>query len=526
MCCRRKRIVRYGISLVFSFFLVSISAWTGVKGFSFDIPKLGEFSFFATEYMYTAWNEYTALDKETQKQYSKHYREFRNNLDINLQSSEITLGIRLKTQKYYSLGDHIPEDYKEEKTFNLEKRFLEVRKEPFFLRLGDSYVTLGRGLVLHIQRDEALLLEDSMDGGYGELTTKYLDLTLLGGKVERIYPRSDIYREDKLGGGRVQFKIKNAAEFGFSGLYGDVEEYWGGRGYYRIYGADLHFSLFQDNLDVYAEYSAILKDFGGDYYSAQLESDKGRGFYLGASWAWKSLVLLAEYNDYEGLKYPAGETPYSYNLPPSTDRDIETNDFDDVKGGRLRADLFLTPTDTLTYVSFGIYENQEGDKDIIHYFGGVEQNFDRFYLETSLGRRETDNEGGNEEIIRNLWLLDFVFYATDILSIQFDLKRRTQRDVLFFENPDIEDVYLYDKQHEASISGIWSPYLTATVGYVWNYTEDDLELWNYALETTPLNRLTVKLFYGESPGGLVCSGGVCREEPEFDGWKLETTFRL
>jgi len=31
----------------------------------------------------------------------------------------------------------------------------------------------------------------------------------------------------------------------------------------------------------------------------------------------------------------------------------------------------------------------------------------------------------------------------------------------------------------------------------------------------------LSLAYGKRREGFVCSGGVCRTEPEFDGWKIE-----
>jgi len=36
----------------------------------------------------------------------------------------------------------------------------------------------------------------------------------------------------------------------------------------------------------------------------------------------------------------------------------------------------------------------------------------------------------------------------------------------------------------------------------------------------------VRLFVGRGKGGLKCTGGICRIFPNFEGVKLETTFRF
>ena len=37
---------------------------------------------------------------------------------------------------------------------------------------------------------------------------------------------------------------------------------------------------------------------------------------------------------------------------------------------------------------------------------------------------------------------------------------------------------------------------------------------------------SIRLFVGQTPGGLICSGGVCRQVPPFEGGLLELVLRL
>lgn len=53
----------------------------------------------------------------------------------------------------------------------------------------------------------------------------------------------------------------------------------------------------------------------------------------------------------------------------------------------------------------------------------------------------------------------------------------------------------------------------------------DVQRWNIAeLKLQQSGKHELSIAYGKRRAGFVCSGGICRLEPEFDGWKLEYRF--
>ncbi|MBN1551428.1 hypothetical protein JW979_08165, partial [bacterium] len=58
------------------------------------------------------------------------------------------------------------------------------------------------------------------------------------------------------------------------------------------------------------------------------------------------------------------------------------------------------------------------------------------------------------------------------------------------------------------------------------YPNQDEEWFAGEIIITPISALSVTLFYGELPPGLICSGGQCRIVPEFDGFQAGLTYRF
>ena len=73
-----------------------------------------------------------------------------------------------------------------------------------------------------------------------------------------------------------------------------------------------------------------------------------------------------------------------------------------------------------------------------------------------------------------------------------------------------------------------SPWGTVSLRYSWEDRSgfDRDEFWGVEIQYLPKPSLIVTVFGGGDPGGLVCAGGQCRQEPRFEGFKANFTWRF
>jgi hypothetical protein len=73
-----------------------------------------------------------------------------------------------------------------------------------------------------------------------------------------------------------------------------------------------------------------------------------------------------------------------------------------------------------------------------------------------------------------------------------------------------------------------SPYGSITARYACDdkSTVPAEDYWGGEIEYFPIRAITIGLFVGSDPGGLVCSGGQCRVEPEFEGLRARFAWRF
>jgi len=80
-----------------------------------------------------------------------------------------------------------------------------------------------------------------------------------------------------------------------------------------------------------------------------------------------------------------------------------------------------------------------------------------------------------------------------------------------------------------------SPYLALIGSYeyydntrseFYDEEKDDFHFYSGTVVIKPIDDLYFKLFYGETPGGIKCSSGVCKNFPSFEGIRAECVIRF
>ncbi|MBN2053393.1 hypothetical protein JW905_00640 [bacterium] len=395
---------------------------------------------------------------------------------------------------------------------------------PVSVRAGDFHLSLGRGLTLSVQKNESLDIEDTIDGGLFKLATTSFELLLSGGEVTRPLPTFRIAEKDKVYAARMQGNLPYSLRIGANYVWSEVHEMDLRLNEYQAYGGDVSFTAPNDLFDLYCEYAELDSKLSDEEESYNRIPD-GSGLYGSLTTSLAGVVVLVEYKDYDHFTYPKDSPYYQYNLPPSADREDEANDHEDIRGFRGEVSYFVPAVGTLLHASHGVFEDHGGNVDLTHTYGGIEYTGDWLYVHGVYGHRYTDETiTGEIETTQDRINLDIqvTFAERHSLTLAVETKRKEERFIFGTSLPDQVEVR---DENRSFLTYSFSPYLSITAHYAWDYRRgDDFDdLWAGEVEVTPCSHFSAKVLYGAQPGGLVCSGGMCRTVPDFEGVKLETT---
>jgi hypothetical protein len=260
-------------------------------------------------------------------------------------------------------------------------------------------------------------------------------------------------------------------------------------------------------LDLAAEISEIDKTEGARF-------KEGYGRYFSAAAYIGPVTLLGEYKDYYNFSY-------RYNEPPNAGSSNEAYEHNDVKGPRLlvSADIFATGTLlNASYASFNTHKTATspggaGGDGHIEWYAGIEQTIGRVYFEGTY----FDRDWTDREIQEQHTLADFHVAVG-----------RAGEIILGFDQRLEESRYFSLDTTRSTLAFSLSPWGTVSLRYAWEdrsgFDKDDF--WGVEIQFLPKPSLIVTIFGGGDPGGLVCAGGQCRQEPRFEGFKANFTWRF
>ncbi len=442
----------------------------------------------------------------------EEYHKLREVLSLNLAWSDFTLGVQGQYVGYSVATDQVePGDLdRVYEGLELRKYYLEYLKERLSLRLGTFYTSLGRGLTLYVQKNDVLGFDEPVRGGTASATLGPVELTALGGRVSEPLLQAQFNRtfEDEIYAGHALLRLPRELYLGgsyvsaelasTSPLHGDdqVDTWAVEGGGYGIAGF----------LDAHAEWAEMEKVERGR------EKD-GWGRYLALSSTFGPVTLLAEAKDYWSFAY-------RYNTPPTAGVTTEFYDHNDVKGGRLKAGLDLAATGTLVEASWGDFDSHRepgtlganGDAQREWYLG-LQESWRDVYLEASWFERDLPDRGMEERHV----VADLHLTVADFSDVVVGFDGRTEESFVRSE---------LDRYHLTFTRSPWG-----SIGL--RYATDEISLpptrrdyWGGEVQVLPVPTVTFTLFVGADPGGLVCSGGQCREMPPFDGMRFEVEWRF
>ncbi len=444
-------------------------------------------------------------------------REINNWLDVGYKYIYWRAGLRVEFH-----DPRNPEVYNDKIT----QRYVMFKKDWLRIRAGNFYERLGRGLVFHAfeiqsqtlnRTDENIAIDRNIDGANIKLSFDNVDVTAIWGQPLKMFS-SD--RGDALGGGEVRFRPFSALLLGGTFLKFSDEFLAGVVGLERKIDLELSSLQVGLNLGSIDLYTEISQKKSAD----ESAIPNGNAVYAAANYSGDSFGLSAEFKRYEDFKT-------DFNNPPAL---VKTHSFvllnrhthslnaKDEIGYQFESYFSPNPSTTITLHASGA-DNLENNERL---------RFREYFFESR-------QEWGEQAISRVL-----IDYSKDRLL--GDLNRWTfASEVDYFlndRNSLLFDAQLQNIDNENNLNGkYWnmlgllafsrSPFMTlsAQFEHTTNPPSENSKKTNWFSGTLNLKvgqHHDVILTAGSRPAGLVCSGGICFQVPEFEGVEVRWNARF
>lgn len=454
---------------------------------------------------YRIFGQLTSLVELNRSDDRDDYTKFKQLVSFNVEWKRLTIGAQLE-YLWWSDQDAVdPLDLDHLRSgFEARKYYIDYQSDLFSGRLGTFFASFGRGLTLYVQKNDVLGFDEPVHGATGRLTTKHFDLTVLGGRVTE--PGNDF--EDEVVGGHALVRLPRDFYIGGSAVRSELERNFpAGTDEIEVWSVEAGGTGIGGFLDLAAEVADIQKteptrvrDGFGRYYSAAA--------YVGP------VSILAEYKDYYNFAY-------RYNQPPNAGSANESYEHNDVKGPRLLVSADIFATGTLLHASIADFDTHrtpssvggaEGDGQL-EWYAGIEQTVGRVYFEGTY----FDRDWKQREITERHTVADLHVRIGRSGEIIGGVDQRLE-----------ESSYFRFETTRTTLAYTRSPWGTAALRYAWEHRSgfDKDEFWGLELQYLPSPKLVLTVFGGGDPGGLVCAGGQCRQEPRFEGYKANVTWRF
>ncbi len=530
-----------------------------------DPISFGDFELLLTETLYVDWHQ----DNENQDTLDDEFLDFKNRLNIALQSRWLQAGLRLDVAQFLpqNKGDE-SEAFKDRfrNDLNVEKFYVKIREGGFLIEGGDVYGTLGRGISLSIQKVDELSTDASLRGAKASYRGRGLNFMALGGysNIVNVGDRVEEYIEDPrdLVGG-VQMGYSPLPELEFSAHSSFVKDRidWSSlssRGDYSrdhlwVVGGTLSLPNLWDVGSFQVEYDYVAWDlvsFSTDPESGSMRypvtTSSGHAVYATGTVGYGYLHGVLEFKYYDGIgqgensvlgkevRTTTGLKDFVYYgvLPPLEDAGLfKRPNYYDQWGVRARVDGEIPGLGSILYANYAHFdglsdeEGPAGDQSVRHVILGVEQRLDEYSIGGSIqaGRRwdklgfEYDRTvtHGDAEVHFPIWgplsmeAAGRIEYYDDAFEFTEDFTLAKSSVTLSFAPMfAISGTYEYSDEPPGG-DGYFDR----------NFWSGEI-LWRFASDSF------AKIFVGTTRGGLKCAGGMCRVFPPFEGVKGELTLRF
>lgn len=462
-----------------------------------------------------------------------------------------------------------------------ERIALRYHHDDWTLDLGDAQLVLGRGVALSFRKVDVVGIDTALRGAHVGFDDGHFRFRLHAGLAN---PQNQdpitlrIFQDpaDVVAAGTVGLTFGPGDAFAVSGHAVHVSFEEQGRDFF-FHASELVYdrsvdvigwtfeapALADGALALYAEANALRRSISTPTPDGGLGPERhefGRGVYASAQLALDDLTLLLEWKDYTNfLVAPStleGDPWRIYSAAPLLELDgpQRLRAIGNQRGGSLRVDYAFSPGPWQASINasiFGLHENPNLDPWdgilVSHAWLTVQRRQEygedpTWSASLTAGYREESLLHDVEGTGRHVGDMDrrIIHGQIDATigsgehSLELSVDHRYEQEVPFdavreFQVGGVSATYTYDIHLALALTLRWSDYKSGEnaqralrdYNFMGGMFYPSLEVrWNFDPGTF------LKLFLGSTPGGTLCSGGVCREVPPYEGAILQFVARI
>ncbi len=461
-----------------------------------------------------AWSEaVTATDRFEYSYATDTKKEIVENwIDVTYQLGAFRTGVMLNSQAPSEEGF---------RTNEIKHRYFEFNTGEVAIRAGHFYGLFGRGLVFNSYEDRTIRVDTRLDGLLASYKNDRLAVTSFSG--------TPLVRELDIRAVDAEYNLTRNLHVAATGMTYRPDDFLGDDG--SVHRENISAARVRETFGFGDFYVERGWKTGWDYNPVNGETDYGQALYanvnlysgpFSASWE------ISDYDKFEVVSRADGIT--SLNRPPALAREFtwtllnrapHTLNANDEKGQNL--DLMYTTPDGLTLLASGAdIKRQDGSTVYqLGYFSAETERMGDFRLLTAFGYQDSDG-------LRQTVAGEVTWFATADHAISLQAE---QQHVRLGSEPGIErgayDEQWFKLEFETAPSWQYSAILEL------NNKFDEQRAPNEKSGPFPAGQITytlarggnVNLWFGKRQAGFLCSGGVCKFEPAFEGVEFFGLFR-
>lgn len=459
-----------------------------------------------------AWSEAVTATDRFEYSYEKNTRKeiFENWLDVSYQFGGFRTGVTLNSQAPSEEGDRSNE---------ISQRFFEFSTGDFNIRAGHFYGIFGRGLIFNAYEDRTVRVNTRLDGLTASVNKGAIKGTIFSGSP--LAKDLDIRATD------WEVDMGYGQQVGVTGLTYRPDDFENDEG--------------QVHRD-WASSIRVRQNFGfGDYYfetgwnmkrnPIEDRYDRGSARYYNLNLYHGPFSVSWESSDYERYEFiPRADGTVALNRPPALAREFtwtllnrapHTLNANDERGNNL--DVLASGVSGWTMLaSLANLENHAGETVYQLLFGSIEkERFGDFRFKGGFGYQ--DSEGLRQTVVGEL-----TWFATSTHSLSLQTEHQHVR---LGGGPGF-DLGAYDEQwfkleYETAPRWAFSAILETNNKYEEQRQPGEKEGPFPAgqISYTLTRGGNLNLWAGKRQAGFLCSGGVCKFEPAFEGVEFFGVFR-
>jgi hypothetical protein len=387
---------------------------------------------------------------------------------------------------------------------SFEKLSVERQWRQFEFTGGDFNLQFGKGIQFSFFKEDVLGINNTLQGAFLRYNPESFDVQAYGGLINplsypvALYPTENPLKNRNLlfVGGQAYYKIQKDFKVGSSYFFSSqyqtqrdfIDKQW------NSFGLLVSKENLLEDLDFYAESSLQLTQSFTS--TSTLNLPNSYGSYAGLVYSPDNWKFIAEAKDYRN------ET-FEFRKPPTLEEDfIENQNIADMTAGKLKVERSLNNGDTRLSTSYLYGDDRTAVSPVHHATLAIKQKGDLF----------TDNE------IK----VGYRYHPEKLQLWHLDLKTKlpmgSQSIEVGFRKRDSN----ISSKNQLDFTFNFSEKFNIALGYEYLPTNlTDQHFLNLA-STIRMGSFSAKAFLGQTSGGVLCSGGVCRTVPPYSGAMVET----